>query len=140
MFSHTCEKNVTLCQQQLVLLVDAIKRSIVIVVVLEVLINHSFFLPSNIDRLLFEPSQSLLTSSLENVDHLILFLLPPLQAEPALIYDSVNVFAKGLHALERSATLSLANLSCESETPWPDGSSLFNYINAVSFSFVFALF
>ncbi|KAK8724139.1 hypothetical protein OTU49_011216, partial [Cherax quadricarinatus] len=54
-------------------------------------------------------------------------------AEPALIYDSVNVFAKGLHALERSATLSLANLSCENEKPWGDGSSLFNYINAVEY-------
>ncbi|KAF2351790.1 Receptor ligand binding region [Trinorchestia longiramus] len=59
-------------------------------------------------------------------------MLPP-QAEPALVYDSVNVFAKGLHALERSATLALANLSCDSETPWDDGSSLFNYINTVEY-------
>ncbi|XP_071549118.1 glutamate receptor ionotropic, kainate 2-like isoform X2 [Panulirus ornatus] len=67
------------------------------------------------------------------VGHSILNKSSIIKAEPALIYDSVNVFAKGLHALERSATLSLANLSCESETPWGDGSSLFNYINAVEY-------
>ncbi|XP_064081833.1 glutamate receptor ionotropic, kainate 2-like isoform X1 [Macrobrachium nipponense] len=67
------------------------------------------------------------------IGHSILNKSTIIQAEPALIFDSVNVFAKGLHALERSATLSLANLSCESETPWPDGSSLFNYINAVEY-------
>ncbi|XP_069959651.1 glutamate receptor ionotropic, kainate 2 isoform X4 [Cherax quadricarinatus] len=65
--------------------------------------------------------------------HSILNKSSIIKAEPALIYDSVNVFAKGLHALERSATLSLANLSCENEKPWGDGSSLFNYINAVEY-------
>lgn len=54
-----------------------------------------------------------------------------LQAEPALIYDSVHVFALGLQALERSTTLRVANLSCDHELPWSDGSSLFNYINSV---------
>ncbi|CAL4124820.1 unnamed protein product, partial [Meganyctiphanes norvegica] len=67
------------------------------------------------------------------IGHSILNKSSIIKAEPALIFDSVNVFAKGLHALERSATLSLANLSCESETPWDDGSSLFNYINAVEY-------
>nr|XP_045621985.1 glutamate receptor ionotropic, kainate 2-like [Procambarus clarkii] len=67
------------------------------------------------------------------IGHSILNKSSIIKAEPALIYDSVGVFAKGLHALERSATLSLANLSCESETPWGDGSSLFNYINAVEY-------
>ncbi|KAF2357618.1 Ionotropic glutamate receptor L-glutamate and glycine-binding domain [Trinorchestia longiramus] len=56
-----------------------------------------------------------------------------IQAEPALMYDSVHVFALGLQALERSATLLLANLSCHHEHPWGDGSSLFNYINSVEF-------
>ncbi|XP_063594400.1 glutamate receptor ionotropic, kainate 1-like [Penaeus indicus] len=56
-----------------------------------------------------------------------------LQAEPALIYDSVYVFALGLQALERSTTLRVANLSCDHELPWSDGSSLFNYINSVEF-------
>jgi len=44
----------------------------------------------------------------------------------------VHVFAHGLQALDRSSSLRLANLSCEAEVPWNDGSSLFNYINAVS--------
>lgn len=51
--------------------------------------------------------------------------------EPALFYESVYVFAYGLQALDRSSSLRLANMSCEEEVPWSDGSSLFNYINAV---------
>ncbi|CAL4124706.1 unnamed protein product, partial [Meganyctiphanes norvegica] len=53
--------------------------------------------------------------------------------KPALVYDSVYVFALGLQALELSTTLRVANLSCEHELPWVDGSSLFNYINSVTF-------
>ena len=53
------------------------------------------------------------------------------QAEPALVYDSVQVFAHGLAALDRSHDLRPANLSCEKEEPWDDGLSLYNYINAV---------
>ncbi|KAL7644527.1 UNVERIFIED_CONTAM: hypothetical protein RMT77_005359 [Armadillidium vulgare] len=56
-----------------------------------------------------------------------------IQAEPALMYDSVYAFALGLQSLERSASLSIANLSCDHENPWSDGSSLFNYINSVAF-------
>ncbi|KAK4018186.1 hypothetical protein OUZ56_000254 [Daphnia magna] len=56
-----------------------------------------------------------------------------LQIEPALFYDSVHVFAHGLQALDRSSSLRLANMSCEDEVPWSDGSSLFNYINAVEY-------
>lgn len=55
-----------------------------------------------------------------------------LQAEPALVYDSVQVFAHGLAALDRSHVLRPANLSCEREEPWDDGLSLYNYINSVS--------
>lgn len=62
-----------------------------------------------------------------------------LQIEPALFYDSVHVFAHGLQALDRSSSLRLANMSCEDEVPWSDGSSLFNYINAVSLSYLSAL-
>lgn len=54
------------------------------------------------------------------------------QTEPALIYDSVYALAWGLNALQGGATLRPANVSCEEELPWPDGSSLFNYINSVS--------
>lgn len=55
-----------------------------------------------------------------------------LQAEPALMYDSVHVFAKGLAALDRSHVLRPMNLSCDLEQPWDDGLSLYNYINSVS--------
>lgn len=54
-----------------------------------------------------------------------------LQAEPALMYDSVHVFVHGLAALDRSHLLRPTNLSCELEQPWDDGLSLYNYINSV---------
>lgn len=56
-----------------------------------------------------------------------------LQAEPALMYDSVQVFAVGLRTLEQSHALRPANISCELEHPWDGGLSLTNYINSVSF-------
>lgn len=54
------------------------------------------------------------------------------QTEPALIYDSVYVFAIGLQTLEQSHTLRLSNVSCVDEIPWDGGLSLINYINSVS--------
>ncbi|XP_063237627.1 glutamate receptor ionotropic, kainate 2-like [Bacillus rossius redtenbacheri] len=54
-----------------------------------------------------------------------------IQAEPALMFDSVTVFAAGLHALERGHPLRLANVSCDRELPWDGGLSLLNYINSV---------
>ncbi|XP_057667899.1 glutamate receptor ionotropic, kainate 2-like isoform X2 [Diorhabda carinulata] len=54
-----------------------------------------------------------------------------IQAEAALIYDSVFVFAIGLQTLEQSHTLKLSNLSCDKEQPWDGGLSLINYINSV---------
>src|SRR6218665_1408205 len=57
-----------------------------------------------------------------------------------MIFDSVYVFARGLQSLDRGATLRPGNISCDAETPWRDGSSLFNYINSVSsFSGIFVL-
>jgi hypothetical protein len=53
------------------------------------------------------------------------------QAEPALMFDSVHVFAVGLQMLEQSHTLRLSNVSCEEELPWDGGLSLINYINSV---------
>jgi len=47
------------------------------------------------------------------------------------MYDSVYALARGLQALERGATLRPVNVSCDEENPWNDGSSLFNYVNAV---------
>nr|CAD7571162.1 unnamed protein product [Timema californicum] len=52
-------------------------------------------------------------------------------AEPALMYDSVLVFAIGLQTLEQSHALRLSNVSCDQEMPWDGGLSLINYINSV---------
>ncbi|XP_046667621.1 LOW QUALITY PROTEIN: glutamate receptor ionotropic, kainate 2-like [Homalodisca vitripennis] len=64
------------------------------------------------------------------IGHTILNRTGIIQAEPALMYDSVHVFAKGLAALDRSHVLRPVNLSCELEQPWDDGLSLYNYINS----------
>ncbi|XP_076628799.1 glutamate receptor ionotropic, kainate 2 isoform X4 [Colletes latitarsis] len=64
------------------------------------------------------------------IGHAILNKTGVIQAEPALVYDSVQVFAHGLAALDRSHDLRPANLSCEREEPWDDGLSLYNYINS----------
>nr|CAD7423216.1 unnamed protein product [Timema monikensis] len=53
------------------------------------------------------------------------------EAEPALMYDSVLVFAIGLQTLEQSHALRLSNVSCDQEMPWDGGLSLINYINSV---------
>ncbi|XP_059470878.1 glutamate receptor ionotropic, kainate 2 isoform X2 [Neocloeon triangulifer] len=55
-----------------------------------------------------------------------------IQAESALMFDSVYVFAKGLSALDQGHVLKPANLSCELEHPWEDGLSLYNYLNTAS--------
>lgn len=57
------------------------------------------------------------------------------QAAPALMFDAVYTLAEGLHQLKRTAhpmSFRTSNASCEAELPWLDGTSLFNYINAVS--------
>lgn len=64
--------------------------------------------------------------------HILIRSLFIFQAEPALMYDSVQVFAVGLRTLEQSHALRPANLSCELEKPWDGGLSLINYINSVS--------
>ncbi|KAL3284162.1 hypothetical protein HHI36_018330 [Cryptolaemus montrouzieri] len=53
------------------------------------------------------------------------------QAEAALMYDSVFIFALGLQTLEQSHSLRHPNVSCDREQPWDGGLSLINYINAV---------
>ncbi|XP_076173789.1 glutamate receptor ionotropic, kainate 2 isoform X2 [Ptiloglossa arizonensis] len=67
---------------------------------------------------------------LQSIGYAILNKTGVIQAEPALVYDSVQVFAHGLAALDRSHDLRPANLSCEKEEPWDDGLSLYNYINS----------
>ncbi|KAH8385421.1 hypothetical protein KR009_001755, partial [Drosophila setifemur] len=54
-----------------------------------------------------------------------------LESEPALMFDSVYVFAIGLQTLDQSHTLRLSNLTCDVEIPWNGGLSLINYINSV---------
>ncbi|KAH8342593.1 hypothetical protein KR084_011375, partial [Drosophila pseudotakahashii] len=54
-----------------------------------------------------------------------------LESEPALMFDSVYVFAIGLQTLDQSHTLNLLNMTCDAETPWNGGLSLINYLNAV---------
>merc|ERR1711884_20264 len=55
-------------------------------------------------------------------------------AEPALIFDSVYAFAKGLErAVIDGPDLKMSNLSCEEELPWNGGSTLFSYVSSVKF-------
>ncbi|KAH8252383.1 hypothetical protein KR038_000242, partial [Drosophila bunnanda] len=54
-----------------------------------------------------------------------------LESEPALMFDSVFVFAMGLQTLEQSHILDLYNVTCDKEIPWNGGLSLINYLNAV---------
>ncbi|XP_039496514.1 glutamate receptor ionotropic, kainate 2 isoform X4 [Drosophila santomea] len=54
-----------------------------------------------------------------------------LESEPALMFDSVYVFAIGLQTLEQSHSLTFSNISCDEEIPWNGGLSLINYLNAV---------
>ncbi|GIY16625.1 glutamate receptor ionotropic, kainate 1 [Caerostris extrusa] len=54
-----------------------------------------------------------------------------IEVKPALMFDSVYALAEGLHSLQQGMDLRPANVSCEEEVPWTDGSSLFNYINSV---------
>ncbi|XP_066157073.1 glutamate receptor ionotropic, kainate 2-like isoform X3 [Euwallacea fornicatus] len=56
-----------------------------------------------------------------------------IQAEAALMYDSVYAFAIGLQTLEQSHSLKMSNVSCDREQPWDGGLSLINYINSVEF-------
>lgn len=58
------------------------------------------------------------------------------QAEPALMFDSVYIFAKGLASMDSGHSIKPTNLSCEAEEAWNDGLSLYNYIDAVSFILV----
>lgn len=52
------------------------------------------------------------------------------------MFDSVYVFAAGLGALDSGHVLRPSNLSCELETPWNDGLSLYNYIDSVSMKYI----
>ncbi|KAK9881447.1 hypothetical protein WA026_016333 [Henosepilachna vigintioctopunctata] len=66
------------------------------------------------------------------IGHAILNRSGIIQAKPALIFDSVHAFARGLQAMDSSHTIKPANLSCEAEKPWDDGLTLYNYIDSIS--------
>lgn len=55
-----------------------------------------------------------------------------LQAETALMYDAVHLFAKALHDLDSSQRIDIKPLSCDAVDTWPHGYSLINYMKIVS--------
>ncbi|XP_060534775.1 glutamate receptor ionotropic, kainate 2 [Cylas formicarius] len=67
------------------------------------------------------------------IGHAILNRSGIIQAEPALMFDSVYVFAKGLAAMDSGHSIKPTNLSCDTEKPWDDGLSLYNYLDATGF-------
>lgn len=54
-----------------------------------------------------------------------------LQAETALMYDAVHLFAKALHDLDTSQQIDIQSLSCDSQETWQHGYSLINYMKIV---------
>ncbi|CAG9833887.1 unnamed protein product [Diabrotica balteata] len=66
------------------------------------------------------------------IGHAILNRSGVIQAEPALMFDSVYVFAKGLSGMENGHSIRPTNLSCDIEKPWDDGLTLYDYIDSVS--------
>ncbi|XP_056633755.1 glutamate receptor ionotropic, kainate 2 isoform X2 [Diorhabda carinulata] len=66
------------------------------------------------------------------IGHAILNRSGVIQAEPALMFDSVYVFAKGLSGMENMQSIRPTNLSCDIEKPWDDGLTLYDYIDSVS--------
>ncbi|EDS34961.1 glutamate receptor, ionotropic kainate 1, 2, 3 [Culex quinquefasciatus] len=52
----------------------------------------------------------------------------PIQAETALMYDAVHLFAKALHDLDTSQQIDIHPLSCDAADTWPHGYSLINYM------------
>ena len=62
-----------------------------------------------------------------------------LSLEAALMYDSLLVLAAAAKNLEDNVMESIlfrynqdGNVSCENENPWMEGTTFFNYLNAVS--------
>jgi len=55
------------------------------------------------------------------------------QAEPALMYDAVNVFANSIGSLEGSSnSMQSSNVSCKTSDRWANGTFLYDRLNAVS--------
>lgn len=54
-----------------------------------------------------------------------------INAETALMYDAVHLFAKALHDLDTSQQIDIQPLSCDGQDTWPHGYSLINYMKIV---------
>lgn len=61
------------------------------------------------------------------------------QAETALMYDAVHLFAKALHDLDSSQRIDIKPMSCDAADTWPHGYSLINYMKIVSNSIFISL-
>ncbi|XP_034111919.2 glutamate receptor ionotropic, kainate 2 isoform X4 [Drosophila albomicans] len=74
-------------------------------------------------------------NQMQNIQHSGLNVIngmPYIQADSALMFDSVYAFAYGLKRLDSSHTLTFTNISCNSDKTWGDGLSLYNYINSAA--------
>lgn len=54
-----------------------------------------------------------------------------IMTEPALMYDSVNVLARGIEALNYATILTTPNVTCDPEVHWNGGIAVFNHINSL---------
>ena len=50
-----------------------------------------------------------------------------------MLYDSVYVFANAISSIDSAYVIKAQNLSCDSEKPWYDGLTLYNYLDSVNF-------
>ncbi|XP_050521197.1 glutamate receptor ionotropic, kainate 2-like isoform X3 [Daktulosphaira vitifoliae] len=55
-----------------------------------------------------------------------------IQAEPALMYDAVNVFAHSIGSIDSIGHFQLENISCKSANRWTNGTFLYDKLNAVA--------
>lgn len=54
------------------------------------------------------------------------------QAETALMYDAVHLFARALHDLDVSSQIDITPLSCDGQDTWLHGYSLINSMKIVN--------
>ncbi|XP_050440989.1 glutamate receptor ionotropic, kainate 2-like [Adelges cooleyi] len=54
-----------------------------------------------------------------------------IRAEPALMYDAVNVFAHSIGSIGQSERMPSENISCKSSNRWANGTFLYDRLNAV---------
>ncbi|CAG2181873.1 unnamed protein product, partial [Oppiella nova] len=54
------------------------------------------------------------------------------KTEVALVYDAVRLFAKALHDLDQTQSISIRPISCETEEPWIFGNAVTNYMRMIN--------